>query len=333
MGRAAVSEVLGRLGLLAIALVVVHYDLGLVWMFVALIVGNLLTALWNWMLVRTLARIRWAYDRATWLAILSRSWPIAMSIAFNLVYLKGDVLVLSLTRSSSEVGLYGAAYKILDVLTVVPMMFMGLVLPLLTRAWTTKDKPDFNRILQRSFDFLALIAMPLIVGTWVVGRDLMDFFASAAFGESGRLLGILIIAGGAVFFGSMFGHATIALGRQKAAVKWYAADAVLSLLGYLLFVPRWGAPAAAWVTVFSEVFIAASIYLVVRQTSQFAPKLSGAAKSIAAASLMGLVILILPGSWHVLIRIALGIVLYGVAALTFGAVTPAQLKELRPKKA
>jgi O-antigen/teichoic acid export membrane protein len=256
-----------------------------------------------------------------------------MSIAFNLVYLKGDVLVLSLTRSSAEVGLYGAAYKILDVLTVVPMMFMGLVLPLLTRAWTAGDPGDFRRILQRSFDFMALVAAPLVVGTWVVGRDLMTFFASTAFTASGRLLGILIIACGAVFFGSTFGHAIIALGRQKAAVKWYAVDAVLSFIGYILFVPKWGSAAAAWVTVFSEVFIAVSTYLVVRQASQFAPKLGGVVKSVLAAGLMGLVVLMMPNEWNVLIRIILGIGLYAIAALTFGAVTPAQLKELRPKKA
>ena len=37
---------------------------------------------------------------------------------------------------------------------------------------------------------------------------------------------------------------------------FYGLDAGLSLLLYLWAIPRWGATGAAWVTVFSEVFIA-----------------------------------------------------------------------------
>lgn len=332
MERAAAAEVLGRIGLLAVVWMTARWDLGLAWMFVALVVGNLLTTFWNWMLVKTLAKIRWTYDRVVWASILVRSWPIAISIALNLVYLKGDVLVLSLVRSSSEVGLYGAAYKILDVLTVVPMMFMGLVLPLLTRSWTAGDRGDFSRILQKSFDFMALVAAPLVIGTWAVGRDLMVFFTSPAFSESGKMLGVLILACGAVFFGSMFGHAVIALGRQRSTVKWYAVDAAISLAAYILLVPKWGALAAAGVTVFSEAFIAIATYLVVRQSSGFAPKLGILARSLFSAVIMGLVLLFTPSDWHVLIRITIGIVIYSIAAVTFGAVTVAQIQELKTKK-
>lgn len=333
MERAAVAEVLGRLGLLAVVWAAARWDLGIGWMFVALVVGNLLTTFWNWLLVRTLARLRWECNFAVWKAILVRSWPIAVSIALNLVYLKSDVLVLSLTRAQSEVGLYGAAYKVLDVLTVLPIMFMGLVLPLLSRAWSAGERDEFNRLLQRAFDFLALLALPLVAGTWAVGRDLMVLVTSPAFAESGRLLGVLILAAGAVFFGSMFGHAVIALGKQRASVKWYAIDAAVSLLGYILLVPRWGAPAAAAVTVFSELFVAASLGIITGRASGFVPRFGQAVRAALAALLMMIVVLTIPPEWHVLFRIALGAAAYVIAALTFGAVTPQQLKEMLPKRA
>ena len=103
----------------------------------------------------------------------------------------------------------------LDVLTVIPIMFMGLVLPLLVKARTENNPNDWNRILQKAFDFMAILAMPLIAGAVVVGRDLMVLFAGDGFAEAGPLLVILIIAYAAVFFGSMFGHAVIAVKKQK----------------------------------------------------------------------------------------------------------------------
>lgn len=46
------------------------------------------------------------------------------------MYLKTDTLILSLIKSPEEVGLYGAAYRIIDVPTTLPYMFAGIILPI-----------------------------------------------------------------------------------------------------------------------------------------------------------------------------------------------------------
>ncbi len=331
MARAAGAEILGRLGLLAGVIAVAAARLPLDWMFAALVAGNALTVLWNWLLVRKLAKITWRIELSAWKEILSRSWPIGMSIAFNLIYLKGDVIVLSLTRTQTEVGLYGAAYKILDVLTVVPIMFMGLVLPLMVKAWSEKNLGDMRRVLQKAFDFMAVLALPLVAGTVMVGKDLMRFFAGPGFDQAGDMLKILIIAGAAVFFGSMFGHAVIAINRQRQMIWGYAIDAALAIVFYIIFIPSFGPTAAAWVTVLSEVFIAFATFFMVYRATRFVPRLAGAAKVAAACAVMMLAIALLPASLHVLAKAAAGAIVYAAAAVIFGVVTMETLKELLPK--
>ncbi len=330
MARAATAEVLGRIGLLSGILIVRHFDLGLGWMFASLSLANGLTVFWNWLLVRRLVALSWRFDRAVWREIIRRSWPIALSITFNLIYLKGDVIVLSLTRSQAEVGLYGAAYKILDVLTVIPIMFMGLVLPLLVKARGEGSDAEFRRILQRAFDFMAVLTLPLVAGTLAVGTPLLRFVASDQFASSGPLLQILILAAAAVFFGSMFGHAVIAVDKQRTMIWGYAADAILATVLYVTLIPKYGPTSAAWVTVAAEGFIACATYLVVRSATGFVPRFGTFVRAAAAAFGMAVLLRFLP-DMHVLLKVLFGAVGYGGLAILLKAVSPETIRQLMGK--
>lgn len=335
MGRVALAEVLGRGALFGGALFVAIQGLSLNWMVGALVFGNLVTIIVNWMLVGRLFTIRPRFDRPIWKDIFTQSWPIGLAIVFNLIYLKGDVIILSLTRTQTEVGLYGSAYKILDVVTVVPIMFMGLVLPLLVKARAEDEAggrarfPEFNRILQRAFDFMAVLAFPLIAGGIAVGPELMTLFAGAGFEGSGPLLQILVVAAGAVFFASMFGHAVIAVKKQKPMVWGYAFDAVLATVLYLTLVPRFGAIAAAWITVASEGFIMLATFIMVHRSSHFVPRFGIAARALLNAVLMALFVGYLP-EMHALAKVLMGALVYAVLTLATGTVPLKMLKNFVP---
>lgn len=335
MGRVALAEVLGRATLFVGALAVAIQGLSLQWMVATLVFANLVTILVNWLLVGKLYSVRPRFDRPVWKDIFTQSWPIGLAIVFNLVYLKGDVIILSLTRTQAEVGLYGSAYKILDVVTVVPIMFMGLVLPLLVKARAEDEAasrtgfPEFNRILQRAFDFMALLALPLVAGGIAVGPELMTLFAGEGFEGSGPLLQILVVAAGAVFFGSMFGHAVIAVKKQKPMVIGYAVDAVLATALYLSLVPRYGAVAAAWTTVASEGFIMLATFLMVRRSTGYRPRFGFFLRALLNAVLMALFITYLP-AMHVLAKVLLGALSYAILTLATGTVPPRMVKHLVP---
>jgi O-antigen/teichoic acid export membrane protein len=331
MARAASAEVLGRAGLLLGALATAHWDLGLGWMLGALVLGNGLTAFWNWLLVRTLVRLGWRFDWIVWKEVAHRTWPIAVSISFNLIYLMGGVIVLTLTRPLAEVGVYGAARKILDVLTVIPIMFMGLVLPLLVKARHEGFATDWNRIMQKSFDFMAILALPLVAGTLVVGSDLMIMLTNKEFAGAGPLLIILILACASVFFGSLFGHAVIAVKKQRPMIWGYALNAVLAIILNILLVPRFGAAAAAWVTFITEAFIACATFFMIWRTTGFVPRFGIALRAAFSAAGMAMFVSVLP-DMHVLLKTGLGMITYASLALAFRAIGPEMVKELLNRK-
>jgi O-antigen/teichoic acid export membrane protein len=317
--KAALAEVVGRAVLFGGVLFAARYGGGLDAIIIALVAGNVTQFLLSFIAARKLTTIRPAFDAALWKQIIIESWPIGVSIAFNLIYLKGDVLILSLVRPQAEVGLYGAAYKVLDVITVIPTVFMGVVLPVLATDWQAGRRDEFRRRMGRAFDFMAMISIPLAIGALAVSRDLMVLVAGKDFAESGLYLAVLMFAGLAVFFSALFGHAIVAAGAQRKMILAYAIDAAISVVLYFALVPKLGGLGAAFVTVFSEVFIALIAYAAMAKIAAIRPQMAIAWRALVAALVMYGVLYALSGI-EVLIRIAIGMLVYFGALYALGGI-------------
>jgi len=309
MWRAALGELINRLVLLVTIVILAWFQFGVVAFVASAILAN---AVWFWFMIRfakPFVHVRPKFELAVWKTIFARSWPIAVSIIFNLMYLKGDILILSLFRSQTEVGLYGVAYRIIDILTVLPMMFMGLLLPSLTLAWTNGDHDQFRSRLSRTFDVFMIAVIPIIAGAQILGTELISFIAGPGYEQGGEVLKVLILAIFGVFVGTLFGHLVVALNKQRAMIFGYATAAALSVAGYFYVIPVYGMYGAAWMTVFSEAFIAIVTFVVVYRTSKALPHLGAFLKSVFAALVMTGFLLVTP-SMHVLLEVIFGALIY-----------------------
>jgi O-antigen/teichoic acid export membrane protein len=324
----AVAEVAGRAGLLIGVIVVSAAGFGISGVMVAMGVGNLIMIAIALCSSRKITAWKLQLDRTTVRDIVKQSAPIAVSIMFNLIYLRGDIIVMKLVgRPAAEIGWYGAAYKPLDVITVIPIIFMGLVLPHFVDAWSKIDRTRVRRVMERAVDGVSLLAMPTLVGGMMLATPLMIFLSGNEFAPAGPLLAMLIVAAFMVFFGSLFGYLIVGINRQRTMTWFYALDAFVSLALYFIFIPRFGATAAAIVTIFSEALIAvAAGAIVVWQTKVF-PSLNIFFRAAAAAAAMGIVLYFIP-SLNVIIRVIFGASAYAVFAFLFGAVTQTEIKKL-----
>jgi len=326
MERVALAEIAGRAMLLIGIALAAWLNAGLVATIWALVAGNAVQLFIMIIASRRLIPFKLTFNAKLIKKIISQSWPIGVSIAFNLVYLKGDVVVLSIFRGQSEVGLYGAAYKVLDVITVIPMMFMGLVLPILVQAWSAHDHELFKKRLQKAFDFSALLALPIIGGTMILGTPIMKLVAGSDFSGSGNLMKILIIAAGAVFFSSLYGHTVIAIGKQRQSIWAYAVTALLTFAAYFIFIPKFGASAAAWGTVFSESLIAIILFGIIIKTTRAYPKLSTSLRALLATLCMTGTVYLFRGL-PVLLPVLIGAISYLVFLFVFRAISLGTIKE------
>ncbi len=286
MEKIVIADLCGRVALIAATWWVIASHLGLPWIMTAVVIGSIVNTVVVFMFSRAFIAIRLAWDFAFWASIIRETWPIALSIVFNLVYFKADTLILSLVRSEAEVGVYGSSYKVLEVITTFPAMFAGLVLPLLASAWSMRDPERFRRVLQKAFDFLLMLAIPLVGGTLIIANPVMHVVTGKGFADAGSILQILIIATSTIFIGNLFGNAVVAVNRQRTMMWLYLAVAVVSLAGYLILIPRFSYFGAAWMTVLSELLVTSSAALIVLKATRVKVSLVFAGKALTAGLVM-----------------------------------------------
>ncbi|MFA5024606.1 MAG: flippase [Patescibacteria group bacterium] len=339
MDRASIAEVASRLALIFGILLTKKLDAGLTGVLLATVASSAISFLLHYLFALKFAVVRLNFDLSLWKKIISKSWPLAITIVLNLIYLRADTLILSFFKGAEEVGLYVAAYKIIDVLTTLPFMFAGLILPILTAAWLENNHPYFKKVLQNSFDFMALVAIPLVVGAQFLGRPVMLFVAGRDFAAAGLILKVLIFAVAAIFLGTMFSHAVIALDKQKKMITFYIFTSLSSLAAYLILIPKFSYLGAASVTIYSEILIAGFSAYCVYKYSHFFPSLIPFTKALLAGCLMGLFLYFFPAQYQntlggVILIIILASLIYFIGLYFLGGIKPEDLEAIfkRQKK-
>lgn len=280
-----------------------------------------------WLFATKLARPTFAFDWPIWKSIMIKMWPIAISIIFNVVYLRGDLLILSIYFSQSAVGIYGAAYRVIDILTQTAMMLMGVILPLLTYSWSRKLTQKFSQQFQQAFDGMMLFALPMTVGTMVLSEKIMVLVAGPEFAASGAPLRILALTVFAVYISAIYGHTAVAINKQKQTMWVYMSCAVITLTLYLTLIPRLGMAAAAWLTVFSEIYVAIFLTLTVSKYIEHRLQLKTFWKVVIATAIMGVAIYYVQ-ALPVLLVVLIGALIYAVVLFGMKAVSKETIREV-----
>jgi len=323
----AIGEVIGRIVLVIGLYFFIHKGSGFLPLMGVVTSSSVAYMLVLLISARKETSLGFAFDKIIWKAITKKMWPIAIAIIFNVVYLKGDLILLSIMREQTEVGIYGAAYRVIDILSQTAMMIMGVMLPLLAYSWSKNNKQDFAHRLQLSFDTMMLLAVPMVISTAMLSTPIMRIIGGQNFVASGKPLQILALAILGVFIGSVFGHTAVAINRQKHVLWIYISSAVITLIGYLIFIPIYGMYGAAWMTVFSEMYtgllLFGTIYYFVRQKIQ----LLNFIKITIASLIMGFSIYYLQ-SFSIFIIIPTAIIIYGIMILITKAISIETIREI-----
>jgi len=292
------SEVLGRIAMLVSTWFFIHQRLSLPSFILSLTLANGVHFLLSYYLVRRLVPFTLQFDFKFWKKILSKSWPLAFSVIFNLIYFKGDSVILSVYRPPQDVGLYSLAYKFLEVPLAFPAMFAGLIMPFLAR-FSFRDWASYRLYLQKSLDAILLLVVPLTLTTYFFARPIVNLVGGEIYPDADRVLQILIFATAIIYIGQLFGYAVVALDRQKTMQWGYLGGAMVGLVLYFILIPRYSYFGAAAATVLIELMVACIAVLITSRAAHFFPSFSILAKALIAGLPMALFFHYVNFAWRV----------------------------------
>jgi len=294
MDKVAISELIGKVVQVAVVVAAVKLNLGFDWIMSSLLLYMIVTFFIVFVWSRKYIRFKMHFDFGYWKEFLKESLPMGIATIIAFLYFKMDTILLSVMRGSGDVGIYNAAYKVLENITFFPAMVVGLVLPLMSANIFT-DRKNFEDISNKTFKFFIILVVPIVIGTLFLSEGIINLIGGAGFAESASVLRIIVFSLAFIFFGNFFNTILIVGNLQKKLMLVLGLAAIINIVANVIFIPKFSYVAAAYVSVVTEMAVVVlTAYLVVRKI-KYVPKIEKIPGIIMGALFMAAFLLVFKG--------------------------------------
>lgn len=268
-------------------------------------IGTVLGALVaTWTLRSYLKNIFTHFSKDLILPILRSAWPFAITGALGSLLTSADILIVSWMRTASDVGIYAAAIRIIQVLYLLPIILQFSALPALARL-ANKDDQKFRRALERTIGFIFVASVPMAVGGAILGTSIMTFMFGSAYASGGLALKILMVTMLVDYPAAIVSTAIFAYDNQRSLIICSAIGGTANVVFDLLLIPRWGITGSAIGTLLAQTISNWYLWHTMKKINTF--KVIPHLKKIAAS---GIVMGIATGTFYLLgVNVVLNILL------------------------
>lgn len=285
---------------------------------------------------------RLRFDFPVWSHLLHETAPFAAMAILAVIYARSDMLILSTIYNPSlvpDVGIYGAAYRVLDALLVLPAAFLRSVFPLLARP--SRRDTLAAHIPQDAFRLISLLACPIALGGIVLAHPIMRVVAGREFVEPGHILipamgpafvspsglalQVLLVAFFFMAFEFLNGLVLVAAEDQLQLLRIFEVVVPLNIFLSLMLIPKFSFVGAALATAITEVVGFVWSNRAVRQVGVIYPWGSLLRPLLAAAGMIAVLLAVYTKPLNVAILIAMGGTAYAILLYLTQRIRPAYL--------
>jgi O-antigen/teichoic acid export membrane protein len=272
------------------------------------------------LLVRGRRSLLPAFHWARWRPLIVQILPYSAAVAATALYFRMAIILTSLLASEHQLGLFSASFRIIEFLTVIPALLVGVALPIFSRAAHT-DLERLGYALGRVFE------VALVVGGWIavslgVGASLViAIIGGPDFTSASGVLQILGIALMGTFVSVVWGNALLSLRMHRELLAISLGMLVSSAVLIGLLASTDGAIGAAIGVVAGELGMATVAGMVlVRRHSELRPSLRivplvGLAAAVALTPMLA-------SGIPVIVQLVASTALYGVVLILTRALPP-----------
>lgn len=200
----------------------------------------------------------------TFKKILKEAWPIGLWVVVSTLYFKIDALLLSFffnPKIYPDLGLYSVAYKYFEVAGVFFGFYQLTIFPIVS---TELRKSNFLKLLKR----LVLISLILALVSTLFINTLSSFLVGifgSQFLPSAYSLRILSLALGLSVLNGVWLAVAFAGGEQRLILVFSLTALAINLTANLLIIPKFSYFGASWTTVFTQLFITITNFIVAKK--------------------------------------------------------------------
>ena len=177
--------------------------------------------------------------------IFKKSLPYAIAVALMAIYNRADVVLMGRLLSDGQTlaGYYAAAYRLLDAVNMLGVLFAGLLLPMYAKL--EHDKAELGQLAETALRILWSGVLVFVPISLVFGQLIMEGLYDDTMPYSGFLLGCLMVGFIPLSGGYIFSTLLLATGHQGKLNWVYLAVVGFNIVLNLATIPILGALGAA----------------------------------------------------------------------------------------
>ncbi|MEA2155985.1 MAG: hypothetical protein QOE11_2125 [Solirubrobacteraceae bacterium] len=206
-------------------------------------------------------RMRFSFHRERWWALLRAAIPYAAAAAVAVLYFRIGAVLMTVVSTDEQNGYYGLAFRIIEIVSSIPLLLVSSALPILSRA-ARDDAQRLRYALGRLFE-VAIIAGVAVASATALGAPFaVNLIGGAAAKPSADVLALLGIAMIGSFLVATWSYALLTLRRHLQLLLANLSALVVSVVLTVTLAPPHGAVGAALAVIGGELWLA-TVYLVV----------------------------------------------------------------------
>lgn len=278
-------------------------------------------------LIIVVTPLAWPWWGKPSLGLVKHTWPFALSLAINAQFNYLDSTMLGWWQPLPVVGWYSAAYKPIFFMTALAGMIINAFLPTIVRQFH-HERTTLAATVAQLLRANLMLALPLAVGGTLLAPAIIAWLYKPEFAPAVLAFQILLWSTVGIFIWAAFGNTLQVCGHERDYLKNFALALVVTVLGNIILIRYFSLYGAAVATLCTQVTLVVLMYRSYRRLAPPLPLGSALIKIIAAAAIMGVVLLWLPPSLPVFVSVGLGGVSYLVALFGLRVVTVKELQQL-----
>jgi O-antigen/teichoic acid export membrane protein len=259
--------------------------------------------------------------------LLKAAIPFALLAGFNVLYLRVDTLMLGWLDTSTAVGNYGVASRMMETALVLPAYFGSAFL--VTIGHTGVRTPRARVQTSGAIRNVLLLSVPFAVALAYLAKPLVDLIAGEGYDSAGTIL--MLLCPMIVFVASygVLANLQVALDHVSLLVRISCLGVLAKVVINLFVIPAHGAEGAAVVASALEGVVVVVQWWIARPYFDHRPLLGYVARVLLAGALMALVAFGVGSFAPWPVAIVLACVVFAVAAVVLRCVRVDELRMVR----
>ncbi|MBA7490639.1 lipid II flippase MurJ [subsurface metagenome] len=311
--KATIAEVAGRFLTLILVIWLIKKGAGLLPVITAAAAGFAFNFFLSFIFANQFIKIIPRFQISLWKKTIIKALPLGIVAILATIYYKIDIVLLSLLplkkvlifgishfSNSEAVGIYSAAYRVLEIIVVFPNLFALLIFPIISKS-IKSDPKRTQRVFQKSFNFLAIFGIFFTIIGFFLASQITDIVGGREFANSKIVLQILSIAFLPHFVGNLYGIVLTAADKQKVLIMPFFIFTAFNIIGNLILIPYYSFLGAALITVVGQFILCSVNYYLIWKHVKLAPSVKILPNILLAGTVVaGFLMLILRANFFAL---------------------------------